>query len=149
MSVCNVPDSKLREANVNPLSGLATDYLNHFNEYLMLADMCESGLEPRSCLFEWRPSDYISHFRRAGFAGADIAIEAYQTLHPASKTGFENAIFELNDLIADHQNNDIVFSNVSDIESARDRLACIIANGLDASDQSELSAQDEIDSLFS
>lgn len=148
MSVCNISDDELRGANVNPKSGLATDYLNHFNEYLMLAGMCDSGLESRACLFDWRPVDYVAHFRKAGFAGAATAIDAYRGLIPAFKRLFENAIFELNDLINDHQNNNIVAVKITDIESARDRLANIIANGLNISGLSDLSAQDEIDALF-
>ncbi|MDP3655070.1 MAG: hypothetical protein Q8R67_25705, partial [Rhodoferax sp.] len=29
----------LRAANINPRTGLATDYLNHFNEAIMLLEM--------------------------------------------------------------------------------------------------------------
>lgn len=30
---------RLRVANINPRTGLATDYLNHFNEAVMLLEM--------------------------------------------------------------------------------------------------------------
>ena len=31
--------ARLRAANINPRTGLATDYLNHFNEAIMLLEM--------------------------------------------------------------------------------------------------------------
>ena len=31
--------AQLRAANINPRTGLATDYLNHFNEAIMLLEM--------------------------------------------------------------------------------------------------------------
>ena len=30
---------RLADANINPVTGLATDYLNHFNEAIMLLEM--------------------------------------------------------------------------------------------------------------
>jgi hypothetical protein len=42
---CDSEDStspRLADANINPASGLATDYLNHFNEAIMLLEILSS-----------------------------------------------------------------------------------------------------------
>ena len=40
--------AKLRAANINPRTGLATDYLNHFNEAIMLLQYATLNIFGRS-----------------------------------------------------------------------------------------------------
>jgi len=88
-----IPSAReLAAANINPATGLATDYLNHFNEITMLiglvADMPEMIDEVR----QWRPAGYEQHFERSGFTGRALAIAAYRTARPAVRRAFEEAI---------------------------------------------------------
>ena len=67
----------LADANINPLTGLATDYLNHFNEAIMLLDMLSSCPDCLDDLINWRPLSYREHFMASRFKSRDLAIAAY------------------------------------------------------------------------
>ena len=49
---------KLADANINPRTGLATDYLNHFNEAIMLLEMLSSGPECIADFLDWKAKSY-------------------------------------------------------------------------------------------
>lgn len=87
----------LAAANINPVTGLATDYLNHFNEVAMLVDMVESMPEVVEDILAWRPRSYGDHFHVTGFRDKDLAIEAYEAADAELRAAFEAAC----DLIAD------------------------------------------------
>ncbi len=70
------------DANINPLTGLATDYLNHFNEAIMLLEMLPSWPDCRSDFLGWRPMSYREHFAASHFKGRDMAIAAYDAADP-------------------------------------------------------------------
>ena len=70
----------LKAANINPRTGLATDYLNHFNEAIMLLEMIPDMPDCAIDFLEWRPLSYAEHFIASNFKGRDLAIEAYQVL---------------------------------------------------------------------
>jgi hypothetical protein len=57
---------RFTDANINPATGLATDYLNHFNDDVL----------------GWRPMSYRQHFEASRFAGRDVAIAAYDAADP-------------------------------------------------------------------
>jgi hypothetical protein len=67
----------LRAANINPVTGLATDYLNHYNEAAMLVAMLSDMPDMADMVLDWRPLDYPSHFRNTHFREKDLAIAAY------------------------------------------------------------------------
>ena len=69
---------RLRVANINPRTGLATDYLNHFNEAVMLLEMVPDMPECASDFLEWTPLSYAEHFTASNFKARDLAIEAYE-----------------------------------------------------------------------
>jgi hypothetical protein len=46
---------RLRVANINPRTGLATDYLNHFNEAVMLLEMVPDMPECAEDFLTWSP----------------------------------------------------------------------------------------------
>ena len=54
---------RLEDANINPSTGLATDYLNRFNEAVMLLDMLTTCPEFRADFLSWEPMSYREHFR--------------------------------------------------------------------------------------
>lgn len=70
-------DSALAGANINPATGLATDYLNHFNEAIMLLEMLSNCPECRTDLLAWQPKSYRAHFEASRFKGRAMAIAAY------------------------------------------------------------------------
>src|ERR1035437_9020518 len=75
--------ARLAEANINPATGLATDYLNHFNEAIMLLEMLSSCPECRDDFLGWRPLSYREHFDASRFKGRAMAIAAYDAAAPS------------------------------------------------------------------
>ena len=71
--------AKLRAANINPRTGLATDYLNHFNEAIMLLEMIPDMPECAEDFLTWTPLSYAEHFIASNFKARDLAIEAYES----------------------------------------------------------------------
>src|SRR3979411_3502933 len=70
--------ARLRAANINPRTGLATDYLNHFNEAIMLLEMVPDMPECAEDFLTWTPLSYAEHFWASNFKARDLAIEAYE-----------------------------------------------------------------------
>jgi len=71
------------DANVNALTGLATDYLNHFNEAIMLLDMLSSCPDCRAEFLNWQAVGYREHFAASNFKSRDLVIAAYEGADPA------------------------------------------------------------------
>ncbi|MBR1190926.1 hypothetical protein JQ634_21305 [Bradyrhizobium sp. AUGA SZCCT0240] len=79
----------LRAANINPRTGLATDYLNHFNEAIMLLEMVPDMPECAEDFLTWSPLSYAEHFWASNFKARDLAIEAYELADPKIRTEFD------------------------------------------------------------
>lgn len=73
---------RLADANINPATGLATDYLNHFNEAIMLLEMLSSYRDCIDDFLGWRPMSYREHFAASRFKGRGMAIAAYDAADP-------------------------------------------------------------------
>jgi hypothetical protein len=82
--------AQLRAANINPRTGLATDYLNHFNEAVMLLEMVPDMPECADDFLDWRPLSYGEHFHASHFKARDLAIEAYESADTVVRTEFDN-----------------------------------------------------------
>ena len=78
-----VDSAQLVAAHINPVTGLATDYLNHFNEAIMLLEMAGCCPDCRHDLRAWQPLTYRDHFRQSRLAGRELAIAAYDNADPA------------------------------------------------------------------
>jgi hypothetical protein len=80
---------RLLEANINPRTGLATDYLNHFNEAIMLLEMIPDIPECFEDFLDWRPMTYCEHFAASNFKARELAISAYEESDPAVRAEFD------------------------------------------------------------
>jgi hypothetical protein len=80
----------LKAANINPRTGLATDYLNHFNEAIMLLEMIPDMPDCATDFLEWRPLSYAEHFIASNFKARDLAIEAYESTEPELRAEFDH-----------------------------------------------------------
>src|SRR6202023_3307532 len=78
-----VDRARLVEANINPVTGLATDYLNHFNEAIMILELAPQVPECIDDFCAWRPLSYCEHFAASRFKERDLAIAAYGNADPA------------------------------------------------------------------
>ena len=81
--------AQLRAANINPRTGLATDYLNHFNEAIMLLEMIPDMPECSEDFLAWQPLSYSEHFTASNFKARDLAIEAYQAADANIRAEFD------------------------------------------------------------
>jgi hypothetical protein len=77
-----IDPARLAAANINPATGLATDYLNHFNEAIMLLEMVPELPDCIHDLNAWQPLSYTEHFQASGFRDRELAIEAYELADP-------------------------------------------------------------------
>src|ERR1700741_487675 len=57
----SITAEELRAANINPRTGLATDYLNHFNEAIMLLEMIPDMPDCAEDFLSWGPLSYSEH----------------------------------------------------------------------------------------
>ena len=74
--------ARLSDANINPATGLATDYLNRFSEAVMLLDLLSNSPEFRADFLAWEPMSYREHFRLSHFKTRELAIAAYDKADP-------------------------------------------------------------------
>ena len=81
--------AELKAANINPQTGLATDYLNHFNEAIMLLEMVPDMPECAEDFLQWQPLSYAEHFTASNFKARDLAISAYDAADPDIRAEFD------------------------------------------------------------
>jgi hypothetical protein len=92
--------SVLAAANIVPTTGLATDYLNVFNEAIMLFGLLPEMPDMIDELRVWQPLTYTQHFIRSGFAAKELAILAYENADPTVKAPFDTLSLEAATLLA-------------------------------------------------
>ena len=82
--------------NVSHDSLLTTDYLNHFNEVVMLLHLLPTApLEIAADLADWKPKGYEEHFETSGFRDKALAIAGYQNSPHDIRHAFDTAIANL------------------------------------------------------
>ncbi len=96
---------------VSPNSGIANDYLNHFNEILLLIENLPVLLpEMLDELMAWKPIGYREYFEHSALPGGKQAVEIYDNLDEAFRRDFESMIELLDqvvlrsiDLVVEHR----------------------------------------------
>ena len=83
------------EALVNPASGLANDYLNLFNEIVMLIEQLPMIPDLFEDIQRWRPTSYRDYFLTSILPGRGSALEAYDRLDARFRRDFEAVVEEL------------------------------------------------------
>ncbi len=82
---------------VNPSSGIANDFLNQYNEVLLLVENLPVLLpEMVDELLAWKKKDYEEYFTTSPLPGGDIAIRVYNSLDRAFRDKFETQISRIN-----------------------------------------------------
>lgn len=90
---------RVKGTNISGQTLLATDYLNHFNEIVMLLDMLPDMPEMIDECKVWRPKSYKDHFADSTFSDKQLAVEAYDRVPTKFRRPFEETIRQLNLLI--------------------------------------------------
>jgi hypothetical protein len=88
------------EEIVNPSSGLANDYLNHFNEILLLIENFPSLLpEMFDEILAWQPVGYKDYFMRSPLPGNMRALAIYDGLDPEFRRDFKSMVERLDAIV--------------------------------------------------
>ena len=88
-------ESRHSQNLVHPETGLANDYLNIFNELVMLVEQLPSMPEFMGDVLDWSPISYVEYFQRSSLPGSRHALETYQGLNAAFRSQFEAAVAEI------------------------------------------------------
>jgi len=92
-------EAEQRAANINPRTGLATDYLNHFNEPVMLLEMIPDMPECCEDFLQWQPLSYVEHFTASNFKARDLAISAYESAETKIRTEFDHITMTMTSIL--------------------------------------------------
>ena len=99
-SLCPAADPfSLADANINPITGLSTDYLNHFNEAIMLLEMLPVMPECRDDLAAWRPLSYHEHFGASHLRQRELTMAAYDLADPLIRRPFDALCETMNAMV--------------------------------------------------
>ncbi len=93
--------ARLRGTNINEETFLATDYLNHFNEIIMLIELVPSMPECLDEVRAWQPKSYEAHFQDSCFADKELAVLAYRNAPARFKEPFDKTIVHMDRLAED------------------------------------------------
>jgi hypothetical protein len=143
---------KVKGTNIDEKTMLATDYLNHFNEIVMLLEMIPDMPDMLDEVKAWQPKSYQDHFRDSTIAEKDLAIEVYDHVLPIYREPFEQTVEQINSMIAStvqllEQNisdgkSDVLRANVENlsrlIQRLMDMASAIIHGSAKTMDQSEI-----------
>lgn len=147
----------LKASPVNPISGLATDYLNMFNEAIMLFEMAFDMPDMVEELEAWHYHTYEDHFKAAHFELSQTVLEAYYALSfdnrklfdamcEAAALLFKDEIEKLFDAMKsetyDHSSHTLALSKL------KEHVAHLDAHIHGRSDLAEKRALSHIESLF-
>lgn len=88
------------DKNINPDTLLATDYLNHFNEIIMLLDLVVDMPDCFEDVRSWAPKSYPQHFIDTNFADRDLAILAYENAPQRYRQPFDQVIEQMDAIVA-------------------------------------------------
>ena len=139
--------------NIHPDTLLATDYLNHFNEAIMLVELVPSMPECLDDLRDWQPVSYEQHFAESNLSDGPLAILAYENSRPCFRKPFDETvnrirakvgatIEDLDRLIAagadEAQLTDIANDNVTHLRNLLDIASAIIHGSEATADQATI-----------
>jgi len=165
--------ARLVGTNINPETLLATDYLNHFNEIIMMIELVPDMPEMLDDAKGWKPLSYTEHFQFSRFTERELAIEAYALISENRRQQFEQSVRQAHGCVADalQQFDQIAAAGGDDsrrrnlsMETTRtlhrlvDCINVIIHGGMVALDQPDIDgmfqnasppqSQSDIDALF-
>ena len=152
--------SRLHGTNINPVTGLATDYLNHFNEAIMLLEMLPMAPDCKEDFLTWRPMSYVEHFAASKFKHRDLAIAAYEVADPVFRRQLDEITAQMNRILMeahDGLEGDLSHDTIRILAEATAhwlrplvaRAGAVINGELAAvHPSSEAAPQDAIDALF-
>lgn len=90
---------RLQGTNISSTTLLATDYLNHYNEVVMIVEMIPDMPDMLDEIADWQPKSYRRHFEDSSFSDRDLAIAAYEHVPEEFKTAVEETARKLDEMV--------------------------------------------------
>ncbi|RMF01592.1 MAG: hypothetical protein D6773_09855 [Alphaproteobacteria bacterium] len=84
---------------VNSETGLATDFMNQYNEITMILDMLGDMPELFEDIANWKPKTYAEHFEASQFQDKDKIVAAYDNAPEEYRGLFDGCTMRLNALL--------------------------------------------------
>ncbi len=81
--------------NLSLVTLLATDYLNHFIEIIMLIELLPEMPDLADECRDWQPLTYKEHFERSQIADRQVAVDAYAIVPERYRKPFETTSDQL------------------------------------------------------
>ena len=91
----------VENTTINSETLLSTDYLNHFNELVMMLDLIPDMPEMLEETKEWRPKTYAEHFQDSAFTHKDLAIAAYDHVLDDDRKALEMTVDRMNQTVSE------------------------------------------------
>jgi hypothetical protein len=140
--------------HINPVTGLSTDYLNHFTEALMVLEMAGDIPECIYDLRDWRPKTYTEHFAASHFSNRDLVVRAYRGTDPTVRAALDAIADTLNATLVATRDGVLRMTNVDVlrryslgvVRPLLARLVTVINGATQAAGRAN--AQAEIDAMF-
>jgi len=150
---------ELVAANINAKTGLSTDYLNHFNEMVMLVELYPSAADLKDEILDWKLLGYREHFETSGFRAKALALLAYDLAAPALKKNLDVIVAELDTVLLLAQNaiaaenfhgeaNLMLQESTEAVEMLIARASALINGLAEPEEASADDAQAAVDALF-
>ena len=113
---------RVKGTNISDKTLLATDYLNHFNEIVMLIEMIPDMPDMLEECLIWQPKSYQEHFRDSGFSDKELAIEAFGHVPAKFKRPFEDTIAQAHQVV--RHTLERIAADIQDGETGKLRMDC-------------------------
>ncbi len=84
---------------LNEITGLSTDYLNHFSEAIMVLEMISAAPECVEDFLAWEPRSYSEHFAASRFTDRHAAITAYRAADPLVRESLDTLADIMNTML--------------------------------------------------
>ena len=155
---------QIQGKNINEISYLATDYLNHFGEIIMLIEMAVMMPECREDALAWEPKSYCDHFLGSGLSAPDVYIAAYEAAPMEYRFPFDETVEKMTSLAhegiqklglaeeVDERASVQITEIVAQLRTLSDQAASIVNGHLSSSRQDAIDAimddQDAIDAIM-
>lgn len=146
----------VRGKNIHEDTLLATDYLNHFNEIVMLLELIADMPECLDDALEWQPKRYEDHFSESSFQDKALAILAYENAPRRYREPFDQIVSQMDAIVVNSLKRIQEVTQDGDVEHLRHvvsgvtlklqrfvDVASAVIHGREVT-----SGQDEIDSLL-
>ena len=150
-------EQELLAANVNPKTGLATDYLNLFNEAIMLFEMGLDMPDMAEELADWNKRGYVEHFEHSGFEMKELVIAAYHYAPAHVRMRFDPcvsrtlAIFDssIDILLSSNLADDVARADLADRLATMKTLVVELDSHIHGRTEAvDSGLQDKVDALF-